>query len=371
MRITFLLPRDDLAGGTRVVATHARLLQDRGHQVLVVSNVPARRGIRELWRLLRQRNWDALRQVHRPRPGHVALSGVPMHQLERHRPIVASDLPDADVVVATWWETARWMHQLPVSKGRRVHLIQDYETWFDEATNHQVRETLRLPNCKIAISHSLRQNLLDQLGPLDIQVVSNAVDGTHFDAPRRPRHGRPRVGFIYGSAHRKAADRYHAAIALARRSVPELEVLAFGSESPKPGQPLPPGTRYIPFPAQADIPGLYAQCDAWLFASRIDSFGLPILEAMACRTPVIGVPVGAAPELLPQCGVLLSATSEDALCRELAAAIVRLCRMPAEQWQAMSDAAHEQSHGYGWQDAAARFEGLLRTCPPACGHMRC
>lgn len=362
MRITFLLPRDDLAGGTRVVATYARLLQDRGHQVLVVSNVPARRSIRELWRLVRQHNWDALHQCYRPRPGHVALSGVPMHKLERHRPIVASDLPDADVVVATWWETARWMHQLPDSKGRRVHLIQDYETWFDEETNRQVRDTLRLPNCKIAISHSLRQTLLDHVGPLDIKVVPNAVDGTHFDAPRRQRQTCPRVGFIYGSSQRKAADRYHAAIALARRSVPGLEVLAFGSESPKPDYPLPPDTDYIQFPAQTDIPGLYAQCDVWLFASRIDSFGLPILEAMACRTPVIGVPVGAAPELLQQGGgVLLSGTSdEEVLCREMADAIVRLCRMPAEQWQAMSDAAYEQSHGYGWQDAAALFEGLLQ-----------
>jgi hypothetical protein len=57
----------------------------------------------------------------------------------------------------------------------------------------------------------------------------------------------------------------------------------------------------------------------------------------------------------------LSATSdEEALCQEMAAAIVHVCQMPAEQWQAMSDAAHEQAHGYGWQDAAAVFEGLLQ-----------
>ena len=30
---------------------------------------------------------------------------------------------------------------------------------------------------------------------------------------------------------------------------------------------------------------LYGGCDAWLFATRNEGFGLPILEAMACRTP--------------------------------------------------------------------------------------
>ena len=44
----------------------------------------------------------------------------------------------------------------------------------------------------------------------------------------------------------------------------------------------------------------------------------------------------------------------------MADAIVRLCRMPAEQWQAMSDAAYAQSRRYSWQDATALFEGLLQ-----------
>lgn len=362
MRITFLLPRDDLAGGTRVVATYARLLQQRGHQVLAVCNAQPKPSIREALRLLRHRHWSTLRRRYFPQPGHIALSGVPVHRLEQYRSIVASDLPDADVVVATWWQTAVWMQQLPKNKGRKVHLIQDYETWFDEETNRQVCSALKLPNCKITISYSLRQTLLDNLGQLDIKVVPNAVDGMHFDAPRRHRQDRPRVGFIYGSSYRKAADRYRTAISIARRSIPELEVLAFGSESPKSDLPLPPDTRFVYRPAQTDIPKLYAQCDAWLFASRIDSFGLPILEAMACRTPVIGVPIGAAPDLLPQGGgVLLSATTdEEALCQEMAAAIVRLCQMPAEQWQAMSDAAYAQSRRYSWQDATVLFESLLQ-----------
>ena len=38
MRLTFLMPADDLTGGNRVVATYAKCLQNLGHDVLVVSN---------------------------------------------------------------------------------------------------------------------------------------------------------------------------------------------------------------------------------------------------------------------------------------------------------------------------------------------
>ena len=62
--------------------------------------------------------------------------------------------------------------------------------------------------------------------------------------------------------------------------------------------PLPRDTEFHLRPPQDRIRDIYSKCDAWLFGSRSEGFGLPILEAMACRTPVIGTPAGAAPELL-------------------------------------------------------------------------
>ena len=61
--------------------------------------------------------------------------------------------------------------------------------------------------------------------------------------------------------------------------------------------PLPPGSMFVRQPAQDMIRDIYGQCDVWLFSSRSEGFGLPLLESMACRTPVIATPAGAAPEL--------------------------------------------------------------------------
>jgi glycosyltransferase involved in cell wall biosynthesis len=364
MRITFLMPADDLTGGNRVVATYARELQALGHEVLVVSNAPPPLRAREAFRMLRRAQWSGLKSRLRPPPGHIALAGVPHRTLARPRQIVAADLPDADVVVATWWETAVWMDTLPASKGRKVHLIQGYEIWGGEDMRERVNAALRLPNRKIAISPGLKHDIEAALGDLGMAVVPNAVDLAQFDAPARGRHQLPTVGFIYAHAEIKGADRCLRAIALARQQLPELQVVSFGVDLPGPGLPLPSDCRFTHRPAQDALAAHYSACDLWLFASRLDSFGLPILEAMACRTPVIGVPIGAAPDLLADGrGVLVQSIDEAALVAEMASAIVRTLSLPEAEWRAMSEAAYRQARSYSWRDAARRLESEI--LPPA------
>lgn len=348
MKITFMIPADDLTGGNRVVATYAKILSARGYEVLVVSNAPDRPGWREQLRALRRGTWREQRRHTKPQQGHVTQSGVPFRRLDEPRPFTADDLPDADVLIATWWETAEWMAHMPASKGRKVHLIQDYEVWNGGMAQQRVHAALRLPNCKIVISNELKHTLTTHVGPLDITVISNAVDLQQFDAPARQRNPVPTVGFMYGRAPRKAADLYLKVCALVRLRLPMLQVVAFSSEQPSLELPLPEGTTFFHRPPQHQIASIYARCDAWLFGSRIDSFGLPILEAMACHTPVIGVPVGAAPELLADgVGILVPPESPQAM----ADAIVALYTMPESDWQRMSQRAYALAHGFSWEDA--------------------
>ena len=60
----------------------------------------------------------------RQAPSMVDGLGLDHRQIESHRPILATDLPDADVVVATWWETAEWIEKFPASKGRKFHFVR-------------------------------------------------------------------------------------------------------------------------------------------------------------------------------------------------------------------------------------------------------
>ena len=253
MKISFLAPADNLTGGARVIATYARLLQQRGHTVQVVSNAPDVPTLRQRWQALRRGEGWATRPAV---AGHLAQCGVPHRLLDRPRPITANDLPDADVVVATWWETAVWMHALPRSKGRRVHLIQGHEVWTGGDVRQRVHAALRLPNRKIAISSALARDIQAELCDLRIHVVPNAVDLGLFDAPVRRRSQPPTVGYIYARTPIKGSDLCARACELARQRIPGLRVLAFGVDMPCADWPLPVGAEFVHLPAQPRIPGL-------------------------------------------------------------------------------------------------------------------
>jgi len=57
-------------------------------------------------------------------------------------------------------------------------------------------------------------------------------------------------------------------------------------------------------------PILYSGAEIFLFPSLYEGFGLPILESMACRTPVISSNTSSLPELVGDAGVLLDPKNE-------------------------------------------------------------
>lgn len=54
----------------------------------------------------------------------------------------------------------------------------------------------------------------------------------------------------------------------------------------------------------ADLPAIYSQCEAFLYTSLRESFGIPIIEAMACGTPVITSNTSSMPEIAGNAAIL-------------------------------------------------------------------
>ena len=148
------------------------------------------------------------------------------------------------------------------------------------------------------------------------------------------------------------------AFARASKQFPKLKLVAFSEWPPRPQLPLPPNTEFHVRPAQVRLRELYAQCDAWLFSSQTEGFGLPILEAMACRTPVIGTSAGAAPELLSGGGGIFVASDDP---NDMALAIEHILTMSEPDWMRLSDLAVATAARYTWDNATDQFETALRT----------
>jgi glycosyltransferase involved in cell wall biosynthesis len=71
------------------------------------------------------------------------------------------------------------------------------------------------------------------------------------------------------------------------------------------GAALPPGVALLGYVDKAELPRLYANATAFLYPGIYEGFGLPIIEAMACGTPVVTSRTGAAPEIAGGAAVLV------------------------------------------------------------------
>jgi glycosyltransferase involved in cell wall biosynthesis len=312
MRITFVLPHAGMSGGNRVLAIYASRLQRRGHEVRVVSIPQAVPSFaRKLKSLLRGRGWPP-----DPEPEHSWFDGleVPHRVLERVRAVTDADVPDADVVLATFWRTAPWVAALSPRKGAKAIFVQGYETAPDRF-DPMLDAVWRLPLTKIVVASWLADLARERFGDTNVHLVPNSVDTAQFRAPPRGKQARPTAGMLYSTSPAKGADVAVAALERVRRRLPELRVIAFSADRVSEQLSLPDWIEFHYRPPQEEIPRLYARCDVWLCASRREGFHLPALEAMACRCPVVSTRMGGPKDLIEEGanGLLVDVDDAEAL----------------------------------------------------------
>lgn len=105
----------------------------------------------------------------------------------------------------------------------------------------------------------------------------------------------------------------------------------------------------------ADKPALYTLAEFFAFPSFYEGFGLPVLEAMACGTPVIVSRRSSLPEIVGDAGVLVDPEDEV----QMASAMAHLWHS-AEARQTWGARALERASRFHWEDAAARTLACLR-----------
>jgi glycosyltransferase involved in cell wall biosynthesis len=347
-----------MSGGIRVVAIYAKALASQGHEVMLVSPPPQAVPFhRKLKSFLSGNGWpdDA------PGPkSHLDRSGLDYRVLDRWRPVTDDDVPDADIVIATWWETAEWVHALSPNKGAKVYFIQHHEV-FPYLPVLRCRATYGLPMHKIVIARWLKEVMSSQYADNVVDLVPNSVDRSQFFAAVRGKQSAPTVGFLYSSVAFKGLEVSLAAIKIVRERIPDLRLICFGSEHPNAALPLPEGVEFSFSPPQDQIRNLYSQCDVWITASRSEGFNLPAMEAMACRTPVVSTKTGW-PEEAIETGKNGALVEVDDVAG-LALGVDWILSRSAAEWKSLSQRAYETACSGSWEESSRRFESaLLHAC---------
>ncbi|MCF6200412.1 MAG: glycosyltransferase, partial [Hyphomicrobiaceae bacterium] len=202
MRITFILPFAGLSGGIRVIAIYAQKLRARGHEVFIVSQPAEQQPLRrKIKGLLLGQPWPVGEQAG-------PFAGLNDHHhtiLEKPRAVQEGDVPDADIIIATFWKTAYWVNKLPASKGAKCYFIQGHEIQphFYEST---AEETYRFPLHQITVSSWLKNIMKEEYGANEGDLVPNAVDLQTFTSPSRQKNQTLTVGFIFAPASTKNSE---------------------------------------------------------------------------------------------------------------------------------------------------------------------
>ena len=240
-------------------------------------------------------------------------------------------------------------------------------TWMTYLHMHS-KQSVRKANLIVTISNYARQQILRWGGlPEDKVVVIY--------------HGRPtnvqkvtdvseleRVKRLYGISKDYAladALKNPAVIVRAWKLLPEdmrreKEIVFFSrreSVLPEVHEAVEAGyAKLILRPEREELNALYSMATIFVFPSWIEGFGIPLLEAMLCGTPIIASNRGAIPEVLGEVGLVMDAEDET----KLADYLESLFTSPDER-DRLRKLGFLRVQKFSWNESATQLLGVYQN----------
>jgi alpha-1,3-rhamnosyl/mannosyltransferase len=233
-----------------------------------------------------------------------------------------------------------------------------------------IRRALTRADRIITVSYNSKRDLVDYFGitPSRVEVIYNGVSPRFRpDVPEEDRRRvaerygltRPYLLFLGGERPHKNAQNVVRAFAEARRRRPDLThtlVLA---------GPMPASTARIDAliaaldvgpsivrpgrVAEEDMPGLFAGADLLLYPTLYEGFGLPVVEAMACGTPVLTSSTSALQEIAGGYAYLVDPLDVDAIARGIV-----LLTTDTKVRSDFIELGRKRARDFSWDKAAER-----------------
>jgi glycosyltransferase involved in cell wall biosynthesis len=193
----------------------------------------------------------------------------------------------------------------------------------------------------IAVSNSTKKDLTKTLKvPSDrISVVYEGVDKDTFKPKRsfeidevKIRYGLPEKYFLYVGTIQPRKNLVRVIEAFAKANLKNTKLVLAGEKGwlsddiyklPE-KLSIKSRVKFLGFVPTEDLPALYGGALAFIFPSLYEGFGLPILEAFACRCPVLTSDLGAMAEVADEAAFLVNPKKVD----EIADGLKKLASQP-------------------------------------------
>jgi glycosyltransferase involved in cell wall biosynthesis len=184
-------------------------------------------------------------------------------------------------------------------------------------------------------------------------------------APDLARYGveRPYILYVGSVEARKNLIRLLEAYAQLRRWSSRWTLVIVGASSPKAERVhatvkrlnLSGAVHFPGYVADEDLPAIYNGADLLVFPSLYEGFGLPVLEAMACGTPVVTSNVSSLPEVAGEAALLVNPHNVE----EIAGAMRRALE-DADLAQALRQRGLDRARLFRWERTARETVEVYR-----------
>ena len=258
----------------------------------------------------------------------------------------------------------------PLSNLNQVLTVHDlspleHPEWFKPAFAIWYRVFLpiliRRVKCVITPSEHVRRKVVSRFHiPEDRVVAIHAgVNLDRFYRQEAPTRFGRYILFVGSIEPRKNLPTLLTAWKLVEKRHPDVSLVLAGVPGPVFREVHFPGqverlnlAGYIP---DSGLPALYSGADIFILPSFDEGFGLPVLEAMACGTPVAASTQGALPEVIGDAGLLFHPDNPAALSE-----IISQCLSNPQQRKSLSERGFERVRQFSWQSATELVWQTLR-----------
>jgi glycosyltransferase involved in cell wall biosynthesis len=206
------------------------------------------------------------------------------------------------------------------------------------------RRSARRADLVLTLSDSARTDIESVLGLPRSKIRVTPLGGPPLDPQASPKE--PYFLFVGGTEKRKNL----AAVLEAFSSIDGFELRVVGKNTASAvheARSEQRGVRWLGFVSEEELLDLYRHATALVFPSRYEGFGLPVLEAMARRTPVITSNSSSLPEVAGGAAILVDPDDVDGL-RE---AMQRLIADPGLRAELAGRGAKVVS-SFSWEETA-------------------
>ncbi len=277
MKITFFTPHINISGGVKIILGYADKLAKKGHEVTVICPQPtfARRKIKGIPFLYPKR---AMMNLLKYKPNWINVAAdiryVPSYK-ERH-------IPNGDIIVATAWQTAPFVKDYSLKKGKKFYLFQHYERLWDDGVDDVDKFSYKLPLKKIVISSCLQQILKEKFSE-DSILIQDPIDLEVFYPSRSNYNKNKRICMLHHVYEWKGVSDGFKAFEIAKKKNPKIQLVMFGAHK----KTINYECEYHYKPTNDELREIYNSCDIFLCPSWREGFGLPSAEAMACKCALV------------------------------------------------------------------------------------